>query len=98
MDELKAKTPPKAGDEKSSGLKKVDLLVTGLIVGGVVASIYGIRSQGEAPKSSLLRSIYTFGRTKKETPKQTLAEKLSTPPTERKLPIIARILKKLFRK
>ena len=33
--------------KKPGSLKKLDLLVTGVILGGVVASLYGIRRDGE---------------------------------------------------
>lgn len=41
------------GDKKNltnRSLRKIDSLVTGLILGGVVASIYGIKKQEEARK------------------------------------------------
>ena len=50
---------PKSPDRKPSSLKKVDMLVTGVILGGVVASIYGIhkKDKGTSEDSTTTPSV-----------------------------------------
>lgn len=86
------------GDKKNltnRSLRKIDSLVTGLILGGVVASIYGIKKQEEARKELEKKVLEEWNKHTLGAIMQMLIFGVKADQPEEKPTIISRI-KKLF--